>query len=119
VSANPEEEFTYLVDHYRTWILTVAHEARQYHALGFRVYNSTDMIEVTQWVNPTTAPDTTDAFRSQNEETDRVLEALEDEADAGRYREDKGKLHGVLSHRSYHTLTFQRPPFQPRYTDKE
>jgi hypothetical protein len=98
VLRNPDEEFTYFVHHYGRWVLANAQEARSYHSMGFRVYNNPDMNEVTEWVNPVAVPDTTEAFRDQNEEADQVLEALEDEADADRYtdKKKKGKFHYLL-----------------------
>lgn len=49
--ANPNEEFTYLVNHLGQWVLAIPLEARKYLEIGFRVYQSDNrdgMVEVTE-----------------------------------------------------------------------
>lgn len=95
VRRDPEQEFTYLVNHFGQWVLAVANEAREYHALGFRVFDNTPgMNEVTEFTNPRLAP-SAPAFQRQIAEVDEVLDAHEEDPE-DRKKKVKGKYHGFL-----------------------
>jgi hypothetical protein len=90
---NPQEEFTYLVDHIGQWVLANAEEARQYSSLGFHVFSSDSFIEVTEWTHPRPAVATSNAFARQIDEVHTFEDAHIEEAEA-RYKEETPKKKG-------------------------